>query len=79
MSDSTAQTDWTERVKAYIDENVGDIEKANEMAGIVDVSYDTLRRRFRRAERVPVGAYTSPSESRTSKPSTTLLKNTDFM
>lgn len=51
---------WEERidrVTAYIRENIGDIESAREVAEIVDVSYQTLRKRFRREMGMPFGKY----------------------
>jgi AraC-like DNA-binding protein len=56
MSAST----WEERidrVTSHIKEHIGDIETAREVAEIVDVAYETLRKRFRREKGVPIGQY----------------------
>lgn len=56
MSDLT----WDERidrVTSHIEENVGDLDTAEEAAAVVDVSYETLRKRFRREMGVPLGKY----------------------
>lgn len=56
MSDTT----WEERINrvtSHIEENVGDIETAREVAEIVDVSYETLRKQFRREVGIPIGTY----------------------
>lgn len=55
-----SETTWDERidrVTSYIEENVGDIERAREVAEVVDVSYETLRKRFRREVGMPIGTY----------------------
>lgn len=56
MSD-TAWEERIDRVTSYIEENIGDIETTREVAEIVDVSYETLRKRFRREKGVPIGKY----------------------
>lgn len=51
---------WNERidrVTSYIEKNIGDIGTAREVAEVVDVSYETLRKRFRRTVGVPIGKY----------------------
>lgn len=56
MSNAT----WDERidrVTSHIEENIGDIETTREVAEVVDVSYETLRKRFRREKGVPIGTY----------------------
>ena len=56
MSAST----WEERidrVTAHIKEHIGDIETAREVAEVVDVAYETLRKRFRREMGTPLGKY----------------------
>lgn len=55
-----SETTWEERidrVTSHIEENIGEIETVREVAEIVDVSYETLRKRFRRAKGVPLGTY----------------------
>ena len=47
MSSQTWE-DRIERVVSYIHDNVKDIETARDVAGVVDVSYETLRKRFRK-------------------------------
>jgi len=46
-----------ERVISYIDENIGDLDRARDIAEVVDVSYETLRKHFRREMGVPIGRY----------------------
>jgi len=56
MADPT----WEERldrITSYIEENIGDIASAQEVAEVVDVSYETLRKRFRREKGIPIGTY----------------------
>jgi len=56
MSAST----WEERidrVTSHIKEHIGDLETAREVAEVVDVAYETLRKRFRREMSVPIGQY----------------------
>lgn len=60
MSVSPSQTTWDERIErviSYVEENLGDIDRVREVAEVVDVSYETLRKRFRREEGVPIGKY----------------------
>lgn len=60
MSDSPTQVAWDARigrVTQYIEDNVKTIETASEVAAIVDVSYETLRKRFRREVGIPIGKY----------------------
>ena len=56
MSDRT----WDERIErvtSHIDENIGDIDTAEEVAAVVDVPYESLRKRFRREVERPLGTY----------------------
>jgi len=56
MADAT----WDERidrVTSHIEENIGDIETAREAAEVIDVSYEALRKRFRREIGMPIGQY----------------------
>ena len=56
MADAT----WDERidrVTSHIEENIGDIETAREAAEVIDVSYEALRKRFRREMGTPLGKY----------------------
>jgi two-component system response regulator YesN len=56
MSDLT----WDERidqVTSHIQENIGEIDTAEEVAAVVEVSYETLRKRFRREQGMPLGKY----------------------
>jgi len=51
---------WEERidrVTSHIEENIGDIETAREVTEIVNVSYEALRKRFRREIGMPLGKY----------------------
>jgi two-component system response regulator YesN len=60
MSTTPSQTTWNERidrVASYINENIGDIDCTEEVASAIDVSYETLRKRFRREMGVPIGQY----------------------
>ena len=56
MSDQTLD-DRIDRVTSYVNANIGDIETARAVGDIVDVSYETLRKRFRREMGVPIGKY----------------------
>jgi two-component system response regulator YesN len=56
MSSQTWE-DRIERVVSYIHDNVKDIETARDVAGVVDVSYEALRKRFRREIGMPIGQY----------------------
>lgn len=49
--------DRIDRVTSYVNENIGDIETARAVAEVVDVSYETLRKRFRREMGMPIGQY----------------------
>jgi len=54
------QNEWnerTDRVTSYVEANVGDVDSAREVAEVVDVFYETLRKRFRREMGVPIGQY----------------------
>lgn len=56
MSDAT----WDrrlDRVTTYIENHLADIQTACDVADVVDVSYETLRKRFRRKLGVPIGTY----------------------
>lgn len=46
-----------ERVTTYIEEHLDEIENPKELADILDVSHETLRKRFRREEGMPLGKY----------------------
>ena len=45
------------RAKRHIAEHLADIESPREVAAALDVSYETLRKQFRRAVGVPMGRY----------------------
>ncbi len=45
------------RAKRHIEEHLADVESPREVASALDVSYETLRKRFRRAAGVPIGRY----------------------
>lgn len=49
--------DRIDRVTSHLEHNIGDIETAAAVAEIVDVSYQTLRKRFRREVGMPIGTY----------------------
>lgn len=49
--------DRIDRVTSHLENNIGDIETAAAVAEIVDVSYETLRKRFRREVGIPLGKY----------------------
>ncbi len=56
MSDLT----WDERIErvtSHIQQNIGKIDTAEEAAEVVDVSYETLGKRFRREMEMPLGKY----------------------
>lgn len=60
MSTSTSENVWDERidrVASYVKENIGDVDTARVVAEVVDVSYETLRKRFRREMAVPIVQY----------------------
>jgi len=60
MFDSPSSTTWEARidqVTSHIRENIAEINRAEEIAEIVDVSYETLRKRFRREQGIPIGEY----------------------
>ncbi|PQJ35458.1 hypothetical protein BSZ35_13350 [Salinibacter sp. 10B] len=60
MSSSSSQTvrnERVERVTSYIEKNIGEIETAREVATVVDVSYETLRKQFRRQKKIPLGKF----------------------
>lgn len=46
-----------DRVTSYVEDNIGEIDTAREVAEIVNVSYETLRKRFRREQGIPLGEY----------------------
>lgn len=54
---NSAWNDRIDRVTAYIQQNIEDIGTAKEVAQIVDVSYETLRKRFRQKVGMPIGKY----------------------
>jgi transcriptional regulator GlxA family with amidase domain len=45
------------QVTSYVRENIGAIDTAQEVAEILDVSYETFRKRFRREQGIPIGEY----------------------
>lgn len=52
--------EWSRRlelVTSYVEEHVSELESPKELAEIVDVSYETLRKRFRREKEIPIGKY----------------------
>lgn len=60
MSDSPSSTTWEtriDRVTSYIRENIAEIDRVEEVAKIVDISHETLRKRFRREQGIPIGEY----------------------
>jgi len=60
MPSSASQGPWDERidrVTSYVEENVGEIDTAQEVAEVVDMSYEALRKRFRREMGTPLGKY----------------------
>jgi len=60
MSDSPSPSTWDariDRVTSFIGENIADIDCAEEVAQVLDVSYETLRKRFRREMGIPLGQY----------------------
>jgi len=52
-----APPDDVARAKRHIAEHLADIESPREVAAALDVSYETLRKQFRRAVGVPMGQY----------------------
>ena len=56
MSDST----WDERIErvaSHIEDNLESVDTAEDVAAVVDVSYETLRKGFRREKKRPLGEY----------------------
>jgi len=45
------------RVLTYIDDHLSEIERARAVVEAVDVSYETLRKQFRKEVGIPPGAY----------------------
>jgi len=46
-----------ERVTSHIQEHIGDISTARDVTEVVDVSYEALRKQFRREKGIPIGEY----------------------
>lgn len=55
-----SHSNWSERIKrvtSYIEDHLEEIDSPRECAEVVDVSYEALRKQFRRAKGMPVGKY----------------------